>query len=123
MSSAYDDLVARATADPDVVGLILTGSAARGLATEYSDRDVLVVLDAFTDAWSEPATHTPELDTIPYLVEWIADTRVWWTRWQYRGARILFDRTDGQVLAGLCERQYTLTPGEADTRVREFLGA
>ena len=39
-----EQLMVRATADPGVVGVILTGSHARGLATEHSDYDVTVVL-------------------------------------------------------------------------------
>jgi hypothetical protein len=99
----FEDLVARASADPHVVGLILTGSQARDMATEHSDHDVFVVVQSFTEGWSEPAVHTPELDTIPYLLEWLSDTSQKWSRWQFRGARVLLDRTDGAVLAGLCD--------------------
>jgi len=117
----FDDLVARATTDPHVRGLILTGSYARNMATEHSDHDVIVVVESFTEAWPEPVTRTPELDTIPYLFEWLSDTSQKWYRWQFRGARILLDRTDGAVLADLCRAQATLTPQEAHDWSREYL--
>lgn len=117
----FEDLVARATADPRVLGLILTGSHARDMATEHSDHDVMVVVESFTEAWPEPVVRTPELDTIPYLLAWLSDTSQKWSRWQFRGARVLLDRTDGAVLADLCGAQATLTPQEAHDWSREHL--
>jgi hypothetical protein len=117
----FEDLVARATADPHVVGLILTGSWARGMANEYSDRDVLVVLESFTDAWPEPVVRTPELDTIPYLLEWLSRPADRWARWQFRGAQVLLDRTDGAALAELCAAQATLTAEETRDWSRDYL--
>ncbi len=117
----FDELVARATADPHVLGLILTGSQARDMATEHSDHDVLVVVESFTEAWPEPVIRTPELDTIPYLLDWLSDTSNKWSRWVFRGARVLVDRTDGAVLAGLCRAQATLTPRETEEWSREYL--
>jgi predicted nucleotidyltransferase len=60
--SAYEDLLARAEADPAVVGLVLTGSQARGRVTEHSDVDVFVVVAERGSRWTE-TTLTPELDT------------------------------------------------------------
>ena len=117
----FDDLVARATADPHVVGLILIGSQARDMATEHSDHDILVIVESFTEAWAEPVDHSAALDTIPYLREWLSDTSEKWSRWRFRGARVLLDRTEGQVLAGLCAAQATLTPAETDEWSREYL--
>jgi hypothetical protein len=117
----FEDLVARATPDPQVLGLILTGSHARDMATEHSDHDVLVVVESFTRAWPEPVIRTPELDTIPYLLEWLSDTSDKWQRWVFRGARVLLDRTDGTVLADLCRAQATLTPQETHDWSREYL--
>jgi len=117
----FEDLVARATADPHVVGLILTGSWARDMANEYSDHGVFVVLESFTEAWPESVVRTPELDTIPYLLEWLSDTSDKWARWQFRGARVLLDRTDGAVLPGLCEAQAALTAEETRAWSRDYL--
>ena len=38
--------MARATASPDIVGMILTGSHTRGMATAHSDFDVILVSTA-----------------------------------------------------------------------------
>lgn len=117
----FEDLVARTTDDPYVAGLILTGSRARDMATEHSDHDVLVVVPSFTETWPEPVVHTPELDTVPYLLEWLSDTSQKWSRWLFRGARVLLDRTDGAVLASLCEAQAALTPHETHEWSRKYL--
>lgn len=101
----------------DLLGLVLSGSAARGLATERSDLDVIVVL---TDdaAAGRSTSHSPEVDevvdawselrTVPAF-----GTEGWWYRWTYAWAPVLLDRTDG----GLTEAvhcQATLTPEAAD---------
>jgi predicted nucleotidyltransferase len=51
--SAYDELLARAEADPVVAGLVLTGSHARGMATEHSDVDIIVVVPERRGQWSQ----------------------------------------------------------------------
>jgi predicted nucleotidyltransferase len=113
----FEDLVARATADPRVRGLVLTGSHARGLATPYSDHDVVIVVDHEGD-W--PGRRSPELDEIPYTVDGLADTSVFWQRYAFRGARVLLDRLDGRV-AELVARQAAPTAEEATTWAREGL--
>jgi predicted nucleotidyltransferase len=118
VSSDYPNLVARATADPDVVGLVLTGSHARGMATAHSDHDVYVVLGAPNARWA--TTRTPELDTIVLSVADLADTTVRWQRYSYRGALVLLDRLDGRI-GKLVRAQATLTPAEADAWTREYL--
>jgi predicted nucleotidyltransferase len=117
--SAYEDLLARARADPAVAGLILSGSHARGLATAHSDHDVLVVVEAYAGPWAQ-ATRTPRLDTIPITLHDLADTSDRWQRYAYRGARVLLDRRDGLV-GRLVRAQATLSPAERDTVVREQL--
>ena len=49
--SSYDDLVARACADAGVVGLILSGSQARGMGGPHSDHDVFVVVPERDGRW------------------------------------------------------------------------
>src|SRR3954468_494475 len=44
MTTRYADLLRRCETDPDVVGLVLSGSHARDMATEHSDFDVYVIL-------------------------------------------------------------------------------
>ena len=100
-----------------LLGLVLSGSAARDCATEHSDLDVIVVLtdeaaagrhtdkspdlDEIVDSWSETVTIAP------------FGTEHWWYRWSYAWAPVLLDRTGGE-LARAVHRQATLSPEEAD---------
>ena len=118
MNHAYTDLLARAEADPDVVGLILSGSKARGTAGPHSDYDVLVVVRADTPRWT--GSHTPELDTAVLTLAALADTSDRWARYAYRGAVVLLDRLGGRI-ADLVHAQATLAPSEVDAFVREEL--
>jgi predicted nucleotidyltransferase len=106
----------------DLLGLVLSGSAARGLATERSDLDVVVVLtdeaasgrstdkspevDEIVDSWSE-------LTTVPPF-----GTEHWWSRWSYAWAPVLLDRTGGELAAAV-RRQATVPPEEADAVLLE----
>jgi hypothetical protein len=114
--SVLDDLLTRATADPNVLGVVLTGSLARGLATEHSDVDVTVVVAAPSDAWLRERTRT--LDIAAVTAGQMADTSVLWPRYGFRGAQVLLDR--GGV-AELVERQATPTAEEAREWAREAL--
>ncbi len=106
-----DDLVTRARADPAVVGLVLTGSHARGLATAHSDIDVCVVVGERGGArW--PGRRTAEVDEFVCTADELADTSDVWQRYAFRGCRVLLDRPDGLV-ARLVHRQATPTPAEA----------
>jgi predicted nucleotidyltransferase len=119
MSNSFEDLVGRAEADPNVVGLVLTGSQARGMATRYSDADVFVIVPERGGQWSA-TSRTPELDTIIVSLAELADVSDRWQRYAYRGARVLLDRLDGQI-ADLVHAQATLTPAESEAWVREQL--
>jgi hypothetical protein len=101
----------------DLLGLVLSGSAGRGHATEHSDLDVVVVL---TDeaASTRSSTHSPDVDeaidgwsellTVPAF-----GTEDWWYRWTYAWAPVLLDRTDGELAAAV-RRQATLSADEGD---------
>ncbi|GGS00184.1 hypothetical protein GCM10010169_51140 [Micromonospora fulviviridis] len=115
---SYADLLSRAAANPDVLGLILTGSHARGMAGPASDHDVIVVVSD-ERRW-RPTSRSAELDEIVYTRDQLADTSDEWQRYAFRGARILLDRTDGQ-LAELVQAQATLTGSEAAAWAREGL--
>lgn len=115
----YLDLLARGAADPDVVGLVLTGSQARGMATGHSDADVYVVVHDYGGQWTA-TSRTPELDTIVISLADLADVSDRWHRYTFRGADVLLDRLDGQVTQ-LVHAQATLLPTEADALVREQL--
>jgi predicted nucleotidyltransferase len=115
--NVLDEVLARASADPGVLGVVLTGSRARGLQTARSDYDVTVVVA------SRPSRRRgAELDLVECTVEALADTSVEWARYGYRGAKVLLDRLDGRI-ATLVERQATLTPAEATSRARAALDA
>ena len=118
MSDAYATLVARATADPAVAGLILSGSQARDLGTAHSDFDVYVVVAERGGQWAG-TTRTAELDTVVLTLADLADVSDHWQRYSYRGARVLLDRLDGEI-AALVRAQATLTPAETDAWVREY---
>ncbi|MFI7427370.1 nucleotidyltransferase domain-containing protein [Micromonospora sp. NPDC049836] len=115
----FEDRVARAEADPAVVGLVLTGSQARGMATRHSDFDVHVVVHERGGQWGR-TRRTAELDEIVCTVDELADTSDIWQRYAYRGARVLLDRLDGGV-ARLVDRQATPTEAEATAWAREGL--
>lgn len=118
MTTRYADLFRRCETDPDVVGLVLSGSRARNMATEHSDFDVYVVVREDDGRWS--TSRTPELDTIVISLAGLADTSNRWQRYSYRGAQVLLDRLGGRI-AELVHAQSTLTPTESDTWVREQL--
>jgi predicted nucleotidyltransferase len=119
MGDSFESLVARAEADLDVVGVVLTGSRARGMATEHSDTDVLVVVRERGGAWLA-TTRTPELDTIVVTLSELADVSDRWQRYAYRGAHVLVDRLDGGI-SELVNTQATLTRAESDAWVRTDL--
>ena len=99
------------------LGLVLSGSAGRGMATDRSDLDVFVVLDDEAAAGRTTA-HSPEVDEIPWSrseldTVGVFGTEDWWHRWSCAWAPVLLDRTGGELAAAL-RRQATLTPDEAD---------
>jgi predicted nucleotidyltransferase len=119
--SVLDTILARASADPTVRGVILTGSHARGLATARSDYDVTTVVAEQAVPWRHD-TRTAELDEVVCTVEALADTSVHWQRYAYRGAKVLLDRLDGGI-AELVDRQATPTADEAVRFARTALDA
>ena len=116
-----DEVVDRAAADPDVAGVVLTGSHARGLATARSDYDVLLVKVEQPEPWRHDV-RTAELDLVECTVDALADTSDPWQRYAYRGAKVLLDRLDGRI-AELVERQATPTAEEATAWSRSNLDA
>lgn len=119
------DLLHRAESDPNVVGLVLTGSQARdGMATEHSDVDVYVVLAEADDQWR--TQHSPAIDvpvcTVAELrqVPGPDDVDGWWSRYSFAHCQVLVDRLDGGV-ERLVRSWGTLTPHDAETTVRSYL--
>ncbi|WP_416958007.1 nucleotidyltransferase domain-containing protein [Nocardioides sp. T5] len=100
-----------------LLGLVLSGSAGRGMATERSDLDVFVVLG--DEAAAERTTaHSSDVDEIPWSRSELDapgafGTEDWWHRWSCAWAPVVLDRTGGAIVTAL-RRQATLTPEEAD---------
>lgn len=116
-----DQLIRRAAARSDTIGLILGGSRGAGLGDQWSDYDVEWVL---TDAAYQqrqgdaapldPAEADPRFDlsyTCPAELARIAAAPGWWTP-GYAAAQVLLDTT-GQVAAAL-ESIVALSPEQAD---------
>lgn len=101
----------------ELLGLVLSGSAGRGLDTEYSDMDVLVVLEPdIVNGPRAPRVHTAELELIPMTLDHLetiaaVDSPEWGYRWSYAWAPVLADLTGGRVAAAI-ERQTHLTADE-----------
>lgn len=116
-SPQLSSLIERAEADPNVVGLVLTGSQARrGMATEQSDIDVYVVLAVSDDGWR--TTRSADIDlpvcTLEQLrhVPGINEPDGWWDRYSFTHAQILLDRSGGE-LPRLVEAWGTLSGAES----------
>jgi hypothetical protein len=101
----------------DLLGLVLSGSAGRGVATERSDLDVYVVL-ADAGIGQRGTARSPAVDEIPVAIsdlERLAPfgSGGWWFRWSFAWTPVLFDRTGGRLRSALL-RQATVTPDEAE---------
>lgn len=101
----------------DLLGIVLSGSAGRGMATSRSDLDVIVVL---TDdaAAARPAARSADVDEWPCSLTELTTvapfgTEDWWARWSFAWAPVLLDTSDGLVRRG-AHRQATLSPEESD---------
>jgi hypothetical protein len=102
----------------DLLGLVLSGSVGRGLATERSDLDVYVVL-AETGMRGRATSRSSAVDEIPLTISDLEQippfgTNGWYFRWSFAWAPVLFDRTEGRLQAAL-HRQATVTTDEAES--------
>lgn len=102
----------------DLLGLVLSGSVGRGIATERSDLDVYVVL---TEAGmrGRATSHSSTVDEIPLAISDLErippfGTNGWYFRWSFAWAPVLLDRTQGRLQAAL-HRQATVTTDEAES--------
>lgn len=100
--------------DPAIVGVVLTGSAARGMANEHSDVDVYVVLD--DGAEPREAEKSRFLDELPVSLKELETPAVfgtegWWHRWSFAWAQVLRDGSGGRLTAAV-HRQATLDEDE-----------
>jgi hypothetical protein len=94
----YEEFVARASADPAVVGLVLKGSHAHeGMAGEHSDHDLYVVLADGAPA-ADLGRRTPELDVVVVPVAGLrAAGMPGFERYALARARVVLDRLDGEI--------------------------
>jgi hypothetical protein len=105
----YQAFVSLATADPDVVGLVLKGSQAHeGMVTSYSDHDVYVVLtdEATTDLAQLAGHRTPELDLVVISLSEFREGVPEFERYALARATVVLDRLGGgigQVLANMAQ--------------------
>jgi hypothetical protein len=110
--AALDELSNRD--DRSIVGLVLSGSAARGdMATEHSDVDVFVVRD---DEVEREKRSTPAIDEIPISLAELEQvdrhgTGDWYFRWSFAYAQVLRDETGGRVTVAV-RRQATVDEDE-----------
>ena len=109
--AALDDLVARD--EPSILGLVLSGSAARGMATERSDVDVYVVR---ADSAGLETSRSPAIDEIPVSLDELEEVPAygsngWFYRWSFAYARVLRDEAGGRVTAAV-RRQAVLDDRE-----------
>ncbi len=114
-SAALDEILDRD--DPDLLGVVLSGSAARGMATRWSDVDVYVVRAEGTTAGDE-VLRSAAVDEVPVTLPELErpaafGTDGWWFRWSFAWAQVLRDDTGGRVAAAV-RRQATLTLDEQD---------
>jgi predicted nucleotidyltransferase len=79
----FNELVSRAEADPAVLGLVLSGSHARGTATAHSDFDVYVIVRDRGGQWTR-LRRAPELDEIICTLAELADTSQTGHRYVFR---------------------------------------
>ena len=102
--AALDEVLARE--DPSIIGVVLSGSAARmGMATEHSDVDVFVVR---TDEAAEGRTTSRSryIDEIPQTLADLEDVPMWGGaeygyRWGYCYTQVLREDADGRIARAL----------------------
>ena len=98
--AALDEVLARD--DPSILGIVLSGSAARaGMATERSDVDVFVVLTDEAEA-GRKTSRSAAIDEIPKNMADLEDVELWGSpyygyRWGFAYAQVLRDDTGGRI--------------------------
>jgi hypothetical protein len=116
IEETYRDFLARAAADANVVGVVLSGSRGAGaLVTDASDFDVFVLVREATDAW--PFVYGAEIEAVTLTLDRFetyampGDVAAW-NRPAFLFARVEIDTLDGEI-ERLLEQKRRLTPDEA----------
>ena len=107
----FETLLRRVRADPHVLGVVLTGSHAQGLATPWSDYDVRVILrdEADDGSWTRYQEEAyPNVDLSVMSLRDFAAYAGWdmpfaWDRYSFAHAQVLADRTG--VVSALVEEK------------------
>ncbi|MFC9687234.1 nucleotidyltransferase domain-containing protein [Kribbella sp. NPDC056951] len=107
------------------LGMVLSGSAGRGLETERSDLDVLVVVSP--ELVDKPLTRNTELELLPVTLQHLEKLSTfgddqWGYRWSYAWAPTLLDKTGGRIQQAV-ERQTRLSPEESLSLLQHRLDA
>jgi hypothetical protein len=108
----------------NLLGLVLSGSAGRGLATDRSDLDVHVIL-ADTAGHDVAISHSAKVDEAVMAISELErvppfGTNGWWFRWSFAWAPVLLDHTGGRLRTAL-HRQATVTDDEAESILVEHV--
>ncbi len=82
------------------LGMVLSGSAGRGLETERSDLDVFVVVSP--ELAGKPLPRNTELELLPVSLQHLETLATYWDaqwayRWSYAWAPTLLDNTGGRI--------------------------
>jgi hypothetical protein len=128
-AEGFEALLRQARADRDVLGVVLTGSHAQGLATPWSDYDVRVILRDDASAGTQtryPAEAFPNVDLrVMPVSEFIAyagwETPFAWDRYSFAHAKVLEDRNG--VISALVEEKGRIPPEHQSSFVRAALDA
>ena len=116
-AQAYADLLQRARADPNVVGVLAVGPTAAGMfVTERSDIDCYVITGTADGSWSTPHGSSVEVWAMTleafhtHALEGRPDA---WNRPTFLRTRIDLDRLDGEI-ERIVERKRSLAIDEAE---------
>lgn len=122
----YADLLERATADDNVVGLLLVGSrAADAYVTERSDVDVYIVCSRSDPRWRTPHGDPVEvwpMDLDEFRRHALPGSPDEWNRPAFLEARVVLDKLNGDI-AALAERKRRLDRTEQELLASSSLDA
>ncbi len=129
MTSPFDRLLARATADQRVLGVVLGGGRGKGFATEYSDWDVYVATVEGADNAGIRADLDAGSDDLELL--WVASLDAFrshatvgtddeWNAYNFVHLKPDLDRSDGELKA-ICDSKEFLPPEYARSKATRFL--
>jgi hypothetical protein len=102
----FQRILHAAQADPQALGLFLSGSRGKGFENEFSDYDICVILDdAAPSSWHERYRHfsSATVDLWTYTFSQFRDqAAAWdgpeaWDRYSYTHVRALIDKCDGKI--------------------------